>query len=359
MTPSDKIAAQTALNTGRATYSRLDQIRTPEDTAADLVELWGSVESAMRSMLGGSSLSGQSLVREVRQRGLISLDQANALVTFGDARARVDNVNYRPTLTDVGYARVGYNALTQALEQPLGQAPGQPSGSLGVPQGAFGVSPDTPPSYVSYAPGAVQAPGAGVQPGGAGPQAGSHVLTDAPARAGRKKLSVPVIVTAVVILLAIAGLAYFFVYRSNAYEREMTRAIGLMQSGQTEAARASFIRIIGKHSDKSEPHVFLSRIARNEGDLVTARRELVTAIELDKQNGLAYREMGMLFLAENNPELARRFLVRALEVDKTDLAAQGYLGCALIKLNRIDEGEKFLTRAGPGNWSSCAAAIPR
>ena len=79
MTPADREGARAALHQGRAAYARLDQIRGPEDAAADIVEIWGSAESAMRAMLGGSILSGQALVHELRQRGMLNLEQANAL----------------------------------------------------------------------------------------------------------------------------------------------------------------------------------------------------------------------------------------------------------------------------------------
>ena len=81
------------------------------------MDLWGAAESAMRAMLGGSTLVGQPLVRELRQRGSLNLEQANAIASFWDARSRVDDVGYKPTLTDVGYARVGYNELTRAIER--------------------------------------------------------------------------------------------------------------------------------------------------------------------------------------------------------------------------------------------------
>jgi cytochrome c-type biogenesis protein CcmH/NrfG len=339
MTPSDRTAAQTALSTGRATYARLDQIRGPEDTAADLIELWGAVESAMRSMLGGSSLSGQALVREVRQRGLITLDQANTLVAFVDARNRVESVNYKPTLTDVSYARAGYDALTKALEQPIGQMVADASPKVGQ-ESNVGVSGDTYQASNSYTP----SPATGYTP------------VAETTRSPRRWLSIPVIASVTVILVVIGVLSYFLFGRSS-YERDMARAIDLMQAGQTQLARAQFMRIVSEHPDATDPHVFLSRLARNEGDLVSARRELVTVIQREPTNGLALREMGMLLLAENNPALARNFLIRAVRADPKDLAAQGYLGCALVKLNRLEEAQRFLNRAGPGNWSSCNAAL--
>jgi tetratricopeptide (TPR) repeat protein len=325
MTPGDRSAAEAALAAGRATYSRLDQIRGPEDAAADLIELWGAAESAMRAMLGGSSLSGQALVRELRQRNLLSLDQANALVSFWDARSRVESVGYNPTLTDVGYARAGYNGITEAVRDSSRPVPvPEPNQATVAPP-----EPATPPPY--------------------------EASTVSRSASSRKSLwSVPVIVAAAVILVVIAGLAYVLFGRSSSYDKQMARGVDLMHAGQPEAARAIFTQVILDHPSEADPHVFLSRLDRNEGDITTAKQELATAIRLDSENALAQREMGLLLLSEHNPSLAKNFLLRAVQAAPNDSAAQGYLGCALMQLKQVDLAQRFLTRAGPGSWSSCA-----
>ncbi len=347
MTPSDRSAAKAALSTGRATYARLDQIRGPEDAAADLVELWGAVESAMRAMLGGSSLSGQALVRELRQRSLISLDQANALVSFGDARQRVDDISYKPTLTDVGYARIGYNELSKAVDDPYRAVP---DATRVAPPDIHGDAPNGAPGLLSP-----MAAGAGFASGlGVGSGSGSVKPS------GGSKLSKPLIGSIVGILAVVGVVAFFLFGRSpQGYDRDVERGIDLMQGGQVEAARAAFLDAAAKYPDKADPRVFLSRLSRNEGDLTSARRELVTAIKLEPKNAVALREMGMLYIAEKNPEMAKRFLTYAVEADPNDRTAQGYLGCALVQLNRADLGQRFLDRAGPGNWSACTASVVR
>ena len=60
--------------------------RGPEDLAADLIESWGAVEAALRSLVGTTVLAGQPLIREARQRQLINFDQANALAEFQAVR---------------------------------------------------------------------------------------------------------------------------------------------------------------------------------------------------------------------------------------------------------------------------------
>jgi tetratricopeptide (TPR) repeat protein len=329
MTPADRAAAQSALDSGRDTYARLDQIRGPEDAAADLVELWGATESAMKAMLGGSSLTGQTLVRELRQRGLITLDQANALASFWDARSRVDDVQYRPTLTDIGYARVGFNQLSDAVANPV-----QSSAPISAPSsGQPGAS--TPPQSIEMPMYEPRGP-VGRVPG--------------------RKFPVLLVGGVVLAVLVVGGLIYALFFGQASYNRQMADAVRLMQTGQVEAARADFQKISAEHADRVEPHVFLSRLARNDGDMATARNELITAIKIDPKNPLPQREMGLLLLSSDNPDLARSFLIRAVRLAPTDSAAQGYLGCAMMRLNRVEEAQNFLSRAGPGAWSSCAAA---
>jgi len=330
VTPSDRSAAQVALDAGRATYARLDQIRGPEDAAADIVDLWQSVENAMRAMLGGSSLSGQTLVRELRQRNLLDLEQANALAAFWDARSRVNDVQYRPTLTDVGYARVGYNQLSDAVANPKFNTPliKQPSDTPKPPPSIEVPTYDRPPADRT---GVVKS---------------------------KTRLSIPLVAGLAAAVVLVGALVYVLFFRLSGYDKAMADAVGVMQSGRPESARAVFTKLAMDYPNEAEPHVFLARLARNDGDMPGARRELETAIRNEPANPLPLREMGLFLLASGDAELARRFLVRAVKIAPNDSAAQGYLGCALIRLNRSEEGQRFLTRAGSGAWSSCAAPAP-
>ncbi len=354
MTPSDRVAAQAALNEGRPVYGRLDQIRGPEDAAADIMELWTSAESAMRALLGGSTLSGQALVRELRQRGVLNLEQANSIASFWDARSRSDDVGYKPTLTDVGFARAGYNELTRAVNDTSSPAP------------AGAAAAATPVS--TFAPGGVSAAAAAETPTGARNPGVRTAGTTAPlgtepaptTAVRRRSASAAMIIAGVVGLLVILGaVAYFTMGRSH-YDSDMSNAITLMQTGRTEAARAAFGSIAHQYPDKAAPHVFLSRLARSDSppDMNTARQELVTAIRLEPAFEPAQREMGIFQLADHNPPLARNFLLRAVQLDPADSAAQGYLGCALVGMNQMDVAQKFLARAGNGTWTSCATMVP-
>jgi hypothetical protein len=67
--------------------------------------------------------SGQPLIREVRQRELLTLDQAHALVEFSAAHERAQRTDYRPSTTDIGAARTGYQQLEAALRQERAAPP--------------------------------------------------------------------------------------------------------------------------------------------------------------------------------------------------------------------------------------------
>src|SRR5690606_17275070 len=123
-------------------------------------------------------------------------------------------------------------------------------------------------------------------------------------------------------------------------------------------ARLAWARIAQERPELALPHVYLGRIARDQGDVSTAQQELQTAIRLEPQSAIAQREMRNLLLATGNPDLARRFYTRAVELNPDDRTAQGFLGCALVRLGQPDLGRSFLNRAGPGDWQACAAAPP-
>jgi hypothetical protein len=348
VTPTDRAAAQAALSEGRVVYGRLDQIRGPEDAAADIMDLWSASESAMRAMLGGSTLSGQALVRELRQRGTLNLEQANSLASFWDARSRADDVAYKPTLTDVGFARAGYNELTRAVnEMPATASAGVASTA---PTSTF--APGGAPSGQPAAPAAAAATAAPIAPGSA--------ELARPPRSQRVSPPIAIAIGVVALIIIAAVAAYLTFGKSRQFNGEMENAINLMQTGRTEAARAAFGAVAHEYPDRAEPHVFLSRLARSDTppDMNTARQELVTAIRLNPAYEPAQREMGIFELADHNPSLARNFLIRAVQLAPADSAAQGYLGCALMGLNRVDDAQKFLGRAGTGTWSSCVKIQP-
>jgi len=341
--------------------ARLEQSRDGEDRAADILELWQGTETALRALMGGASLSGQALIRELRQQELISLGQAYSLLEFLGARDRANRASYRPSDNDVAVAREGYHQLEAGLAAGLGAAeapplPPKPADAATSPY-APGASSYAPPSSTSpYAPGAPRTAPGPVTP----PTTYATPIEPAPGYAsvgGRMPQSLWLIITLVALLVIAIG-GYVLLGHRGSPSKDMEQAVTMMQTGQREAARTEFSRIARENPTLVEPHVFLSRLAREDGDIQSARRELDTAIRLDPNNAKALRELGLILFSTGDYELARRFFVRAITADPADKSSQGYLGCALARLNRVEEANTFLTRAGPGVWSSCAQPQP-
>ena len=113
MTTPEQREARAALDAARPAVARLDRARGAEDLAADLIDIWGAVESALRSLVGTTVLAGQALIREARQRQLISFDSANAIAEFQAVNDRVHDTSYRPTDVDVNAARTAFSSSTR------------------------------------------------------------------------------------------------------------------------------------------------------------------------------------------------------------------------------------------------------
>ncbi len=355
----DQQSALAALKAVEPIASRLDGTRQPEDRAADILELWQGTEKALRALMGGSQLSGQGLIRELRQRELISLGQAYALLEFLGARDRSNRTTYTVTDNDMVVAREGFRQLADGLNAavvaaaaapPLPPPAPTPTPSASQPDYSRpGSSP--PPAQSPYAP----PPPAWSQQGAAPPAppaAAPPADTPTYSTPSRVPSNLWFIIAVVVLALAAIG-GYFAFTRRGSPDKQMNEAIASMQSGKREQARSEFEKVARENPNLATPHIFLSRMSREEGDLVNARRELETAIRLEPGNAIALREMGLILFSAGNYELARRFFVRAINVNPNDKAAQGYLGCALSRLNRLDEAQRFITRAGPGSWSTC------
>ena len=365
---ADGQSALAALRAVEPIAARLDRSVEPEDRAADILELWQGTETALRALMGGSSLSGQGLIRELRQRELISLGQAYALLEFLGARDRSNRTTYKATDNDVVVAREGYRQLegglaavaaepaTPQYAEPTTPLPVAPSPDYSRPTGtaptaaagsATGYSPAAPrpsappPPPPSYAQAPSAPPPAAVPPG-----------TGYADRRSRIPANLWFIIALVVLVAAGIG-AWALLNRGGDPEAQMSEAVAAMQSGRREAARGAFMEIARKNPELATPHVFLSRLSREEGDLANARRELETAIRLEPKNAIALREMGLILFSAGNYELARRFFVRSLSENPEDRASMGYLGCSLARLNRFEEAQRFISRAGSGAWSSC------
>jgi tetratricopeptide (TPR) repeat protein len=357
----DQLSALGALKAVEPIAARLDGTRQPEDRAADILELWQGTETALRALMGGSQLSGQGLIRELRQRELISLGQAYALLEFLGARDRSNRTTYSVTDNDMVVAREGFRQLADGLSAAAAAAAAAPPLPPPPPPPApAATQPDySRPSQSAAQPSSPYAPPPAA-PAWSQPAASAAPPVSPPPSADSPTYSTPsripsnlwFIIAVIVLAVALIG-GYFALTRRGSPEKQMNEAIASMQGGRREEARSEFEKVARENPNLSTPHIFLSRMSREEGDLVSARRELDTAIRLDPNNAVALREMGLILFSAGNYELARRFFVRAINVNPNDKAAQGYLGCALARLNRLDEAQRFITRAGPGSWSTC------
>lgn len=325
MTAPAQWGARAALDAARPAVARLDVTRGTEDLAADLIEVWMAVQAALRSLVGSNVLSGQSLIREARQRQLISFDQANSLAEFEAVHARVQNTSYRPTAGDVTAARDAFLKLDAALMGDSGVAPPRP--------GPMSAAPVAAPvdGTTSTEPAALTAPVA------------------------RRRIPLWASIVAGVIVLAVIIVAAVLIVRART-PGPLQEGIAAYTAGQREAAVNAFNRAEREDPNAPLPHVYLARMAREVGNFAVAGQELQLALQADPSNEIALREMGSNLLAQGNYDLARRFYVRAVQADPADKTAMGYLGCTLVKLNRAQEASTFLTRAGPGPWSNCTPA---
>ena len=337
MIASNQRSARAALSAARPLVARLDVARDPEEVAADLIEVWPAIETALRSLVGGSALSGQALIHEVRQRELISLQQAHLLVELLAVYDRVQRTDYRPSDADIATAHEAYHVLEEALSGAEPQAP-----ATYAPPPASARVPEAPPTDSA--------------------EAESLPAT----RPHRGPLLLAGAVAFVVVVLAALG-SYFYVTRYGV-QGDIRAGIRAYATGQPVVAKLAFTKAAQAHPDLVVPHLYLGRLARDEGDFGTAGTELSKAAQLAPNDVDVQRELGAFFLARGRQyeklgrrdlaiadfDAARNRYVSAIKLDGSDRSAQGYLGCALVALGRVEEGQRWLTRAGPGGWTACA-----
>ncbi len=300
--------AGAVIESARPAIERLARSRD----AASLVGAWTAIEAALQTAATNPSLTGQGLVRDLRQRNVLSLDQGHALIELLAAHDRADVPGYAVTDADVQAAR-------DALDQ-LAAAP----------------PPPTPIPAVPAAP------------------------TSAPIPVTQGQIGIGKILGFLVLLVVVAGAAAYGVVwwrRGHAAPAAsvdlMSRGIATYQAGHVDSARVYFEHAAAHDTADPMPHVYLGRLAREAGDLGTARRELVTAVRLGPNTELAQREMGAVLLAAGQYDLARKFYARAVALDSTDHAAVGFYGCTLKRLGQAQEAAQYLARAGQGPWTAC------
>jgi tetratricopeptide (TPR) repeat protein len=394
MSPQNSQAALAALNGVRPVLTHFETPRTAEDLAADIIDLWTGAESALQALVGNSSVAGQQLIRAARQTELITIEQAHTLLEFLAARDRANRTSYKPTQADGDAAVDGFRTLESALRgaapvkpaaptsplqaayTPRKSVPAQPSKPPPPPQPASPYAPPSagggyrqPPAYAGRrmaGPPTIELPGSfaseggagggGSTGGGGGGGVGRTAVQQALAAAdsgGRRwpGLSMPVWIGIAIIVLLVGG--GYFLFGRGTSGSSLTAGVDAMNNGLLEKARGEFAKAVNADPNSPRPHIFLARLARQEGDLATARAQLDTTLRLDPKNPVALREMGLVLFASRQYDLARRFFVRAVQANPQDRASQGYLGCAMLRLNRVPEGTKWISGAGTGAWTAC------
>ncbi|HEX6251635.1 MAG TPA: tetratricopeptide repeat protein [Gemmatimonadaceae bacterium] len=329
MSETTRQIALGALHSARGAIARVNPARDPEDAAADLIEVWGSVETALRALLNGSTLSGQDLVREVRKREMISLTLTHSLLDLLAVRERLNDTGYKPVASDVETASRAVAQLDDALsESSVGIAAAAAAAGAQTPDAAQVRSQPVPPPVVPPASAGDRAPR-------------NRVWARIPTWGW---------VAVAVLAVAAAGAAIFLTIGAG---DELDAGRTALREGRREAARAEFERVARENPRSAEAHLFLARMEREEKDFASARDHAAAAIRADTSSALAYREMGAILYVTGNYDAARRFLVRAVARNAQDPTANGLLGCALIQLGRPTDAERFFTRAGPGPWRDC------
>jgi tetratricopeptide (TPR) repeat protein len=327
-------AALTSLDQARRSVARLSMRQNAEDRAADLIESWGAVETALRSLLGGSTLTGRALIHELRGRQVITLEQANSLAEFSAAKGRAERVGYEPTEGDVSAAREAFLNLEMALLEGSG-------GSAAPGAAAAAAAPVT---------GGLTDPILEPTARGGAPEAASVMPTPA------RRRPLPWIIAAIAIIAVIAGA--YWVLRGRSEGGSMKAGVEYYRNGQRERASAAFERAAREDPRDPMPRVYLSRMAREVGNYSLARDEAQKAIEANPQSAAALGEMARVLMALQNWDLARSFWVRAAQADPSDRAVQGWLACTLHRLGRPQEAQRFRERAGPGDWDACVRSVP-
>ena len=352
MTAGSQRAALEAIHSARPIIARLSMARDSEDLAADLIEAWTATETGLRSLVGGSSLAGQMLIRELRQRHFLSLEQANALAEFHAARERAARVDYKPTEGDVNASRDAFLKLEAGLmgeTSAAATAPGSPTtAAAAVPIGAP-VAASAAAQAASRSRGGAYTPDGPLDPSARERFEGTPVAV--PPERSRPRWVMPLL--GLVALLVVGGIAAFALMgrRGNGALDDGVKAY---REGRREAAAGAFLKATKDAPNDPMPHVYLARMAREAGNMNTANTEAVTAVRLGPNNAVALRELASVSFVQQNYDAARRFYLRAVQADTADRLAQGFLGCSLVRLGRVDEGMRWINRAGAGAWSSCA-----
>lgn len=325
MNGSGQRAARTALDAARSSVEDLDRAASPEDAAACIIEAWSSIEQGLQALAGTRALVGQPLLRELRQRELLSLGEAHTLVDLGALAERVRAVDYAPTTRDRELTHAGLDEALRVVER---------GGKPGIGHVAATPTPardDATPSSAAPLP---------------------HLPTTT---ASSNLMGRAVVIVAA---LAVIGGGGYAIYAMRGRPDDLRRGRAAYAAGDRLTAVNAFQAAAGAHPALAEPHLYLGRIARESGNLTLANEELRRAVALEPDNYLTHRELASLLLLQQRPDLARTFYERAIRLKPEDRTSLGYMGCTLLLLGQAELANRFLARAGAGPWTTCVPPVP-
>ena len=334
------MVARAALDAARVVFGPMlsDSANVGASLDARAAAATQAAQSVLHAVTGRTDLRGQPLIGEARKLGRLSLEDAYPLIALQAwterARDDAESVTAERLMQEHTVAADALRSLEHAV-RALDNAPlvqGAPS-SFAPRQGSSKVY--TPFDQVRDA----------------------RMLQeiDAPRSRWAFLRSTGFIITVVAVLL-LGGVGGWYAYSQRNDSHDFQDGVAAYQRGAGEVARIAFAKAARRAPNDERPLVFLGRLAREEGNLPSARRFLDAAIRVAPQSAMANRELASVLLADGNPEVARRFYVRALQIDPNDRLAQGFLGCALFRLGRPEEAAKWTDRAGPGDWTPCVNA---
>jgi serine/threonine-protein kinase len=214
-----------------------------------------------------------------------------------------------------------------------------PSGSIVTGKAAATAAVPAP------APAAAKAPAKAAAPASAPTESGA-----------KKRRSLWPIWVATLLAVGVVAALYFtgiMQPRGRASDAALQRGVALWQQGRAPAAVQEFMTAARAQPMSALPHVYLSRIARERGDMRVALAEALRAAQLEPNSAIALREVGAVQLARGDNDAARRFFVRAVRVNPSDKASMGWLACSFQRMGFNDEAQRWSQRAGPGAWSAC------
>ena len=330
MSAANQRAAREALASARPLADRLGQRdRDPEDKAADVIELWSVTEDALRALSGGSALGGRELVTALRQRNLITIDQAHAAIEIKDARDRTADRPGGPAAFELDAVRAAFDRLER--------------GFLAVEMGAPQLADTT--DFAS-----LETPR-------------NVLLPDEPSVPGLRRGPSSAIILGAVIAFILGIGTVVAVLRPDWFAlggtpREIDRGIAAYREGRLAAARAEFEEAARENPEMALPQLWLGRVARDERDDLSAARAFSRADKLEPENPLVHREIGSFHLSRGRLQAAAERYVRAVHLDPNDRVSQGWLACTLHRQGRVDVSRNFAQRAGAGPWGQCLSSPP-